>query len=99
MFKLTASQAFNIGARASKLSFTRNMHLLQDKAFVNGAWVGAQSKKSFDVVNPATDKVVGQAPDMNLADAENAIDAAHAAFHSKEWQNTTAKERSTLLKV
>lgn len=75
------------------------MHLLQNKAYVNGKWVSSGSNTCFDVVNPATEEVVGSAPDMNVADTQKAIDAAHTAFYSPQWQNLTAKDRSGLLKV
>jgi len=64
-------------------------HGLHDKALVNGAWVTAKSNKTFDVFNPATDEVVASVPDMDESDAEEAIQAAHAAF--KLWKHTTGK--------
>lgn len=73
--------------------------LVLDKGYINGQWVNASSKKTFEVFNPATEKVVGHVPDMNAEDTKKAIDAAYNTFHTKEWINSTAKERSTLLKV
>lgn len=67
----------------------RNMSLIRDKAFVNGAWVSACKGKTFDVVNPADGKVIGPVPDMDVDDTNAAIKAAHDAF--KPWANTTAK--------
>lgn len=76
------------------------MHsLVKNQAFVNGQWTNAGDNKSFNVTNPANNKVVGAVPDMNAADVQKAIDSAYDAFHSKAWQSTTAKERSGLLKV
>ncbi|XP_048739146.1 succinate-semialdehyde dehydrogenase, mitochondrial-like isoform X2 [Ostrea edulis] len=77
------------GARAAS-SF------VHDKAFVNGEWVPASSGKTFDVVNPANGKVIGSVPDMDASDTEMAIKVAYKAFQS--WKETTAKERSVLLK-
>ncbi len=77
----------------------RKMHLLQNKAFINGQWVSALDNKTFDVVNPATEKVVGTVPDMTERDCELAIDKANEAFYDNTWSNSTAKERSDLLKV
>lgn len=75
------------------------MHLLLNKAFVNGEWVAAKSQQKFDVLNPANGSIVGQVPDLDASDVGEAIDAAHTAFYSAEWSALTAKERSTLLKV
>lgn len=77
----------------------RRMHLLQDKAFVNGAWVSAQEQQTFNVINPANEKVIGAVPDMATGDVQKAIDAAHEAFYEKSWANSTAKQRADLLKV
>lgn len=75
----------------------RNMHLLvSNKAFVNGEWVEAKSKDTFDVVNPAEGCVVGKVPNMSVEDVELAIKAANEAFEC--WKHTTNKERSVLLR-
>lgn len=74
----------------------RKMHLLQNKAFVNGEWVLAQNNKLFNVYNPADGKIIGTVPDMNGLDTQIAINAASEAF--KTWQDTTGKERSLLLR-
>lgn len=84
----------------TNLNKVRNFsNLVLDKGFVNGEWVTAGSKKTFEVFNPATEEVVGHCADMDKEDTSKAIDAAFSAFHTKEWQNSTAKERSGLLKV
>lgn len=75
---------------------SRNMKLLNQKAFVNGEWVTASDNKVFNVYNPATGEVIGTVPDMNVEDAKVAIQSAKEAF--KTWRNTTAKERSHILR-
>lgn len=77
----------------------RTMHLQQSQAFVNGRWVGARGGQTFDVTNPANERVIGTVPDMDVSDANEAIDAAYSAFYDKQWHNSTAKERAALLKV
>jgi len=49
----------------------------------------------YDIVNPATEQVVGVAPDASVAQAGAAADAARAAFDS--WSRTTPEERGALL--
>uniref|UniRef100_A0A6M2DFR9 Putative formyltetrahydrofolate dehydrogenase n=1 Tax=Xenopsylla cheopis TaxID=163159 RepID=A0A6M2DFR9_XENCH len=75
---------------------SRNMSLLKQQAFINNDWVQATSGNRFDVLNPANNKVVGTVPNMNPDDAVQAIEAASKAFQT--WQDTTAKERSQLLR-
>lgn len=73
--------------------------LVKNQALINGQWTKASDNKQFGVINPANMEVIAQVPDMNKADCQRAIDAAHDAFYSKEWHSATAKERSGLLKV
>lgn len=80
-------------------NFRRNMHLLLNKTLVNGEWISAKSNAELTVINPANGSIVGQVPDLDANDVEQAIDGAHKAFHSEEWSSLTAKERSALLKV
>lgn len=89
-------QTFQLHHTRTLCQFARSMHLLKQKAFVNGEWVSAANQQVFEVKNPANGSVVGTVPDMNVEDAQVAIKAAFDAF--KSWQNTTAKERSFLLR-
>ncbi|XP_026481762.1 uncharacterized protein LOC113388614 [Ctenocephalides felis] len=77
-------------------TLARNMSLLKHKAFVNNDWVQGVSGNTFDVINPANSQVVGSVPNMNTEDTQQAIEAASLAFQT--WQDTTAKERSQLLR-
>ncbi|RYM01699.1 aldehyde dehydrogenase family protein [Sphingobium indicum] len=49
----------------------------------------------FDVVNPATEQVIGRAPDATRADLDRAVDAARAAFPG--WAATPIAERKAAL--
>jgi acyl-CoA reductase-like NAD-dependent aldehyde dehydrogenase len=50
---------------------------------------------SYDIVNPATETVVGQAPEASTAQVEAAAAAAAGAFES--WSRTKPEERAALL--
>ncbi len=63
--------------------------------FINGEWTAAVSGKEFEVTDPATGDVIGTMPDGSTADAEQAVEAAAAAFGS--WSSTTAHHRADLL--
>ena len=49
----------------------------------------------YEIVNPATERVVGEAPNASVADAEAACAAARAALPA--WKRTSPEERSALL--
>ncbi|XP_031825852.2 succinic semialdehyde dehydrogenase [Nomia melanderi] len=78
------------------LILTRTMHLLKDLAYINGKWVGANSKQTFPVYNPVDKSVINCIPDMDVEDTKTAIEVASKAF--KSFHATGAKERSDLLR-
>src|ERR1700687_1557997 len=47
------------------------------------------------VINPATEEIIGQAPDANTQDLDAAVAAGRRA--SASWQRTPISERKTLL--
>ena len=68
----------------------------QTQLLIGGKWVDAGSG-TYDIVNPATEEVVAQAPNASVADAEAAAAAAREAFPA--WSATPADERLALLKA
>ena len=70
--------------------------LFRDRAYVDGAWVEADSGRRFAVDDPADGSVVGTVPDMGAAETRRAIDAAAAALPA--WRALPAKERSRILR-
>jgi succinate-semialdehyde dehydrogenase/glutarate-semialdehyde dehydrogenase len=68
---------------------------VREKLYINGAWTDSSSGGSFEVRNPATGDVVGSIADATLADAERAIQSAHAAFDG--WSKLPAEKRSEAL--
>ncbi|XP_033343273.1 succinate-semialdehyde dehydrogenase [NADP(+)] GabD [Bombus vosnesenskii] len=75
---------------------SRSMHLLRDQAYVNGKWIGGRKNETFPIYNPADQSVINNVPDMDVEDTKLAINAASQAF--KSFNETTAKERSDLLR-
>ena len=73
-----------------------NKSLFKEKCFVNGLWTDSKSGKTIEVNNPATMEIVGKVPNFTAEETKSAIDHADKAFQS--WKNTTAKERSIILK-
>ncbi|KAJ1884619.1 hypothetical protein LPJ66_010527 [Kickxella alabastrina] len=79
-----------------ELAKINDKSLIQSQAYVDGRWVSASSGKTFDVTDPGTMQKIGSVADMGADDVRRAIDAASRAFES--WKNTTAKERSLILR-
>ncbi|MFG0258971.1 MAG: aldehyde dehydrogenase family protein, partial [Phycisphaerales bacterium JB041] len=50
---------------------------------------------TYDIVNPATEEVVGAAPEASVDQANAAVEAAAGAFES--WARTKPEERAALL--
>ncbi len=70
--------------------------LFRQQAYVDGAWVDADSGKTLEVSNPATGEVLGTVPNMGAAETRRALEAANAAWPA--WRAKTAKERSQILR-
>jgi acyl-CoA reductase-like NAD-dependent aldehyde dehydrogenase len=66
----------------------------ESQLFIGGKWVEA-SGGTYDVVNPATEEVVGTAPNATVADAEAAAAAAKDAWPG--WAATPPEERLALM--
>ena len=64
------------------------------RLFINGEWV-EPAGGYYDVVNPASEQVIGQAPEASVQQAHDAAAAAKAAF--KTWSRTSQEERSLVL--
>jgi succinate-semialdehyde dehydrogenase/glutarate-semialdehyde dehydrogenase len=74
----------------------KDPRLLREQAYVNGAWVDADSHKRITVDNPADGLPVGAVPEMGAAETKRAIEAAEAALPA--WRALTGKERSVVLR-
>lgn len=66
------------------------------KLYIDGQWYGAENRKSEDVINPATGKVLAKLPHASKADLDQALAAADKAF--KTWSRTSAYDRSNILR-
>ena len=66
--------------------------LLREQAYVDGAWVDADSGETFPVVDPATGATIAAVPRMGAAETRRAIEAAQRALPA--WKQRTAKDRA-----
>ena len=64
--------------------------------YIGGTWRDAASKKTWDVVNPATEETIVTVPFGDGEDCREAIQAAAEAFPA--WSRKTAYERAPYLR-
>jgi len=65
------------------------------KFYINGEWVAPVTPKTMDVINPATEEVVGRISLGSAADVDKAVAAARTAFET--FGRTSREERVALL--
>ena len=63
--------------------------------YIDGAWVAPLQANPMQVINPATEKVIGTISIGSAADADRAVKAARKAFAS--YAQTTVAQRQELL--
>jgi succinate-semialdehyde dehydrogenase / glutarate-semialdehyde dehydrogenase len=73
----------------------RRDDLLPGRNYI-GRWCDAEEGRRFDVTDPATEAVFASVPDSGAADAQAALETAHAAFAT--WRAVPAKQRAQILK-
>jgi len=63
--------------------------------FVDGAWKNSATTKWMNCCDPSTGEIIAQTPQCTLAEVEEAVAAAKAAFPG--WANTPASKRAQVL--
>jgi aldehyde dehydrogenase (NAD+) len=64
---------------------------------IDGELVAAENGAEFNNINPATEEVIGTAPDATTGDMERAILAARRAFDAERWSSDVAFRQECLL--
>ncbi|KAI9834614.1 MAG: succinate semialdehyde dehydrogenase NADP+ linked [Phylliscum demangeonii] len=70
--------------------------LFKKDCYVNGQWVQAASRRTFEVQDPASLAHIGSCPEFGAEDTERAIAAAATALPA--FRRTTGRERSRMLR-
>src|SRR5689334_17206963 len=65
---------------------------VRDKVFIGGEWVEPAGAEPIEVINSATEEVMGMVPACTAVDADRAVEAARAAFGS--WSQTPRGDRA-----
>lgn len=64
--------------------------------YINGEFISGDGRKMQNVINPATQDVLGQLPHASQADLDMALQAAEKAFAS--WKKSSPMDRSAILR-
>lgn len=75
----------------------RDPALVQEACLIGGRWTAAEGGRTLDVIDPATQSVLGTVPDAGRVETRAAIAAATDAF--EPWRARTAAERAALLEA
>ena len=64
--------------------------------FIDGKWQKSSSGETYEVINPATEEIIGSASKANSEDVQKAIKSASKGFQI--WRNTSPWERAKVLR-
>ena len=64
--------------------------------FIDGKWKQSTGKETYEVINPATEEVLGKASKANSEDIGLALESAKKGF--KVWKNYSPWERSKIIR-
>jgi acyl-CoA reductase-like NAD-dependent aldehyde dehydrogenase len=67
------------------------------RLFIDGRWQEAVSGKTFEVIDPATARVIATVAEGDAADIDLAVQAAHRSFADRRWRGLTADDRARVL--
>jgi succinate-semialdehyde dehydrogenase/glutarate-semialdehyde dehydrogenase len=88
-------RGWTLGQRNSEMIALKDNDLFRQQALIGGNWRDASAKAIVDVIDPASQEVLGTIPDMGREETRAAIDAAADAF--KRWKTTAHAGRAVLL--
>ncbi len=64
--------------------------------FIDGKWQLAEKKETYDVINPATEEIIGKASKASSIDVQKALKSAEKGLEI--WKNTTPWERAKIIR-
>lgn len=72
--------------------------LKEYKMFIDGEWVDAENKKTFESLNPENNEPWAVVPEASAKDVDKAVQSAQKAFEG-EWPKLFPKERAKYLRA
>lgn len=67
------------------------------RMLIGGDWVEAVSGETIDVVDPATEKVIGRVPAGGAQEIDSAVNAARASFDARVWRGLNGEKRAAVM--
>ena len=64
--------------------------------FINGKWQTSSNNETYDVINPATEEIIGKASKASTADVDKALKSAEKGFEI--WKNFTPWDRANIIR-
>ena len=64
--------------------------------FIDGKWQQAEKKETYDVINPATEEIIGQASKASSADVRKALKSAEKGL--EVWKKTPPWQRAKIIR-
>ena len=64
--------------------------------FINGRWQKSTGGETYNVINPATEDIIGKASKANKEDIELALKSAEKGFEI--WRSTSPWDRSKIIR-
>ena len=64
--------------------------------FIDGKWLEAEKKETYEVINPATEEIIGNASKASSVDVQKALKSAQQGLEI--WKNTDPWTRSNIIR-
>ena len=64
--------------------------------YIDGKWQHSIKKETYDVINPATEEIIGQASKASSADVDKALKSAEKGF--RLWKEFTPWDRAAIIR-
>ena len=83
--------------KAALQSTDATQMVLRNQLYINGRWQPATDGGTFDVFNPATERLLAKVASAKPEDVDAAVRAARAQFDGGDWSKMNGAERGKLL--
>ena len=64
--------------------------------FIDGKWQQAEKNETYDVINPATEEIIGKASKASIADVDKALESAKKGFEI--WKKFSPWKRAEIIR-
>ena len=66
--------------------------------FIGGEWVDSTSEERIEVLNPATEEIIGTIPAGTTDDVDQAVAAARKAHEMGQWRRMPVSDRARIVR-